>query len=141
MDHTITWTTNIIMPISHLTDYFMGTLLRMSTPSLELKGSSFTLSVLHIHSNNLEQISTELDSKLAQAPQFFIGAPLVLNLSAIAAQVIDIEALAQLLIARKLVIVGVTGASKEQNIQAKQAGLAQIKAGKQTHTPPTANTN
>lgn len=108
----------------------------MSTPSLELKGSSFTLSVLHIHSCDLEQIAAELDSKLAQAPQFFIGAPLVVNLSSVATETMDIGKLSKLLTDRKLVIVGVTGASKEQNTQAKQAGLAQIKAGKQSHTPP-----
>ncbi len=110
--------------------------LGMSTPSLELKGSSFTLSVLHIHSQDLSVIAAELDAKLAQAPQFFIGAPLVVNLSTIAEQPLDILGLKELLTARKLVIVGITGASKEQNDQAKLAGLAQIKQGKQSHTPP-----
>ena len=47
----------------------------MSKPSLELKGASFTLSVLHINSSDLQAVMTELDHKLAQAPQFFLGAP------------------------------------------------------------------
>lgn len=108
----------------------------MSTPSIELKGSSFTLSVLHIHSHDLSTIATELDAKLAQAPQFFIGAPLVINLSSIASDTVDILGLKELLTSRKLVIVGITGASSEQNTQAKQVGLAQVKQGKQSHTPP-----
>lgn len=45
----------------------------MQTSSLELKGSSFTLSVLHIKHQDLDKVAQELDSKLAIAPQFFLG--------------------------------------------------------------------
>ena len=91
----------------------------MSKPSLELKGASFTLSVLHINSSDLQAVMTELDSKLAQAPQFFLGAPLVVNLSAIQHDSLNLSALKDLLISRQLVIVGITGATTVLSKQAK----------------------
>lgn len=110
----------------------------MSKPSLELKGASFTLSVLHINSSDLQAVMTELDSKLAQAPQFFLGAPLVVNLSAIQHDSLNLSALKDLLISRQLVIVGITGATTVLSKQAKDLGLAIVKAGKQSTTPPPA---
>lgn len=110
----------------------------MSKPSLELKGASFTLSVLHINSNDLNTVMTELDRKLAQAPQFFLGAPLVVNLSAIQDNEFNLCALKDLLISRELVIVGITGATTVLSKQAKDLGLAIVKAGKQSSTPPPA---
>lgn len=110
----------------------------MSKPSLELKGASFTLSVLHINSSNLQAVMTELDHKLAQAPQFFLGAPLVVNLSAIQHDSLNLSALKDLLISRQLVIVGITGATTVLSKQAKDLGLAIVKAGKQSTTPPPA---
>lgn len=110
----------------------------MSKSSLELKGASFTLSVLHINSSDLQAVMTELDSKLAQAPQFFLGAPLVVNLSAIQHDSLNLSALKDLLISRQLVIVGITGATTVLSKQAKDLGLAIVKAGKQSSTPPPA---
>ncbi|MEN8615596.1 septum site-determining protein MinC [Shewanella baltica] len=110
----------------------------MSKPSLELKGASFTLSVLHINSSDLQAVMAELDSKLAQAPQFFLGAPLVVNLSAIQHDSLNLSALKDLLISRQLVIVGITGATTVLSKQAKDLGLAIVKAGKQSSTPPPA---
>ena len=110
----------------------------MSKPSLELKGASFTLSVLHINSSDLQAVMTELDHKLAQAPQFFLGAPLVVNLSAIQHDSLNLSALKDLLISRQLVIVGITGATTVLSKQAKDLGLAIVKAGKQSSTPPLA---
>ena len=110
----------------------------MSKPSLELKGASFTLSVLHINSSDLQAVMLELDSKLAQAPQFFLGAPLVVNLSAIQHDSLNLRDLKDLLISRQLVIVGITGATTVISKQAKDLGLAIVKAGKQSSTPPPA---
>ncbi|MCP3127398.1 septum site-determining protein MinC [Shewanella sp. KJ2020] len=110
----------------------------MPKPSLELKGASFTLSVLHINSSDLHAVMAELDSKLAQAPQFFLGAPLVVNLSAIQDNDFDLHGLKELLLSRQLVIVGITGATTVLSNQAKTLGLAIVKAGKQSTTPPPA---
>ncbi len=112
----------------------------MLKPSLELKGASFTLSVLHVNSSDLTAVMAELDNKLAQAPQFFQGAPLVVNLSTIQDNDFDLVALKESLISRQLVIVGITGATTELSNQAKALGLATVKAGKQSVTPPPAPT-
>ncbi|WP_281213708.1 septum site-determining protein MinC [Shewanella insulae] len=108
----------------------------MQKPSLELKGSSFTLSVLHINDADLDGVARELDDKLAIAPQFFLGAPLVINLSAISDPDYNLAGLKDLLISRQLVIVGITGAPSAIANQAKALGLALIKSGKQSQTQP-----
>ena len=98
----------------------------MAKQNLELKATSFTLSVLHINTSNLDIIAAELDNKLAQAPQFFLGAPLVLNLAAIKHSHIDFYALKQLLTDRNLIIVGITDANDEQIAHAKEMAIAVV---------------
>jgi septum site-determining protein MinC len=111
----------------------------MIKQSLELKATSFTLSVLHIKNHNLDALANELDLKLSQAPQFFLGAPLVINLSAVEGENIDLRALKTLLIDRQLIIVGITDSSPEFSEQARALGLAVIKSGKQATEPPLPN--
>ncbi|MBE0015501.1 septum site-determining protein MinC, partial [Raoultella planticola] len=53
----------------------------MSNTPIELKGSSFTLSVVHLHDANPEVIRQALEDKIAQAPAFLRHAPVVVNLS------------------------------------------------------------
>jgi septum site-determining protein MinC len=54
---------------------------RMSNTPIELKGSSFTLSVVHLHDANPEVIRQALEDKIAQAPAFLRHAPVVVNIS------------------------------------------------------------
>ncbi|MFQ6372689.1 septum site-determining protein MinC [Shewanella sp. YIC-542] len=108
----------------------------MQKPALELKCSSFMLSVLHINSAELPHLLQELDKKLAQAPQFFINAPLVLNFSAITHQAIDLLALKEAMAERQLILVGITGADEAQQQQAAQLGIAHLKMGKANTLPP-----
>ncbi|UCX04638.1 septum site-determining protein MinC [Shewanella glacialimarina] len=103
----------------------------MAKQNLELKATSFTLSVLYINNSNLDVVALELDKKLAEAPQFFLGAPLILNLSALDDTPIDLAALKALLNHRQLVIVGITEASIPFSVQAKDLGLAVVRSGKQ----------
>ncbi|QSX35113.1 septum site-determining protein MinC [Shewanella avicenniae] len=105
---------------------------------LELKGSSFTLSVLHINTDKIERLLQELDNKLAQAPQFFQNAPLVLNLSAVEQQNLDIAALKHALQQRKLFVVGVTGVQGILAATAQELGLPVIKSGKELVTKTAA---
>jgi septum site-determining protein MinC len=55
----------------------------MSNTPIELKGSSFTLSVVHLHDANPEVIRQALEDKIAQAPAFLRHAPVVVNISSI----------------------------------------------------------
>lgn len=49
----------------------------MSNTPIELKGSSFTLSVVHLHEAEPEVIRQALEDKIAQAPAF-LNTPLSL---------------------------------------------------------------
>ncbi len=96
----------------------------------EFKGSSFTLSVLHLTDTDPQQIKELLSSKVAQAPQFFQSAPLVVNIEEL--EVIpDFDEIKQIIEDEGFVLVGVTGAQDEQTREAaKLAGLAVMTAGR-----------
>ncbi|MFC3032527.1 septum site-determining protein MinC [Pseudoalteromonas fenneropenaei] len=96
----------------------------MSEQIFELKGNLFTLSVLHLFKFDPEQLVKELDNKISQAPKFFQGAPIVVNLSQVQDAVIDFSALAGLLSNLKLNPVGVCNGSDEQHQVAKEQGLS-----------------
>lgn len=51
----------------------------MSNTPIELKGSSFTLSVVHLHEAEPKVIHQALKDKIAQAPTFFKTCPVVLT--------------------------------------------------------------
>lgn len=53
----------------------------MSNTPIELKGSSFTLSVVHLHDAKPEIIRQAIKDKIAEAPTFLKNAPVVLNVS------------------------------------------------------------
>lgn len=53
----------------------------MSNTPIELKGSSFTLSVVHLHDAHPEVIRKALEEKIAQAPAFLKNAPVVVNVA------------------------------------------------------------
>lgn len=114
----------------------------MPNAVLELKGSSFTLSVLHLNSNNLDHLLTELDAKLAQAPQFFHNAPLVLNLANLGDELPDLAALKNALLQRSLFVVGLTGINAANTEVAHQLNLPIMKSGKdsQRATPAKSTT-
>ncbi len=105
----------------------------------EFKGSSFTLSVLHLTDTDPQQIKELLSSKVAQAPQFFQSAPLVVNIEEL--EVIpDFDEIKQIIEDEGFVLVGVTGAQDEQTREAaKLAGLAVMTAGRSVEsTEPAA---
>lgn len=87
------------------------------------------MSVLHCADLSVATLQTLLNAKLAQAPAFFLQAPIVLNLGDVN-QIPDFTALKSLFVALKLVLVGVTAANPEQKIAAHAAGLAVLQAGK-----------
>ncbi|MGL4473336.1 MAG: septum site-determining protein MinC [Shewanella sp.] len=108
----------------------------MPTPSLELKGSTFTFSVLYINSSDLNQLADELTAKVAQAPQFFAQAPIIVNLSHPLAHALDLSSLFNVIRAHDFIIVGISAASNNHNLEAKDLGVAVVKAGKDAFCPP-----
>lgn len=104
----------------------------MADNGIELKGSTFTLSVLHLTETDPRQIKDLLGSKVAQAPQFFHFAPLVLNVKQLN-YVPDFKALKALIEEEDFVLVGISGASDEaMKAAARAAGLAVMTAGKES---------
>ena len=114
----------------------------MSERSYELKGSVFTMTVLHLEDAVPAQIQQLLEQKASQAPKFFDSAPLVINVELLD-EVPDFSQIMSAILSANFIPVGVTGVkSNEMREAAKQAGLAILTAGKETssdsvalHTP------
>jgi septum site-determining protein MinC len=104
----------------------------------ELKGTTFTISVLHLSDGNPDRIRQLLEAKVAQAPQFFNCAPLVLNVERLS-DIPDFEQLRELVESEDFVLVGITGARDEaMKTAAKAAGLAVMVSGKSRKAEPVA---
>ena len=102
----------------------------MADTGIELKGSTFTLSVLHLTDTDPQQIKELLEAKVAQAPHFFNFAPLVVNVERLESTP-DFESLKDIIEREDFVLVGVTGARDDATkVAAKTAGLAVMTAGK-----------
>lgn len=103
----------------------------MSNTPIELKGSSFTLSVVHLHDTRPEVIQRALEEKIAQAPAFLHHAPVVLNVASLTGQV-NWESLQRAVAATGLFVVGISGckdpALKETILK---AGLPLLNEGKE----------
>ncbi|MBP4041153.1 septum site-determining protein MinC [Aeromonas sp. SrichE-2G] len=102
----------------------------------ELKGTTFTISVLHLSDGNLARIRQLLEAKVAQAPQFFNCAPLVLNVERLT-EIPDFEQLKELVESEDFVLVGITGTRDEaMKTAAKAAGLAVMVSGRSRKAEP-----
>ena len=102
----------------------------------ELKGTTFTISVLHLSDGNPDRIRQLLEAKVAQAPQFFNCAPLVLKVERLS-EIPDFEQLRELVESEDFVLVGITGARDEaMKTAAKAAGLAVMVSGKSRKADP-----
>lgn len=102
----------------------------------ELKGTTFTISVLHISDGEPERIRQLLAEKVAQAPYFFNCAPLVVNVSRLE-HIPDFEQLKELVESEEFVLVGITGArTEEMKTAAKAVGLAVMASGKSRSSEP-----
>ena len=122
----------------------------MSNTPIELKGSSFTLSVVHLHDAKPEVIRQALEDKVAQAPAFLKHAPVVINVSGLEAPV-NWKLLLQAVSSTGLRIVGISGCKDtELKAEIERAGLPLLNEGKKkasraapvaVQTPPPAVQN
>lgn len=103
----------------------------MSNTPIELKGSSFTLSVVHLHEAEPEVIRQALEDKIAQAPAFLKHAPVVINVSGLDAPV-NWPVLQEVVTSTGLRIIGVSGC-KDARLKAEidQMGLPLLTEGKE----------
>ncbi|WP_313080361.1 septum site-determining protein MinC [Atlantibacter sp.] len=110
----------------------------MSNTPIELKGSSFTLSVVHLHDAHPEVIRKALEDKIAQAPAFLKNAPVVVNISNLEGNV-NWQALHDVVLESGLHLVGISGC-KDDALKAEisRAGIALLTEGKDKPARPVA---
>ncbi len=103
----------------------------MSNTPIELKGSSFTLSVVHLHDSRPEVIQQALEEKIAQAPAFLKHAPVVLNVASLEGAV-NWQQIQHAVISTGLHVVGISGC-KNESLKAAitDAGLPLLNEGKE----------
>lgn len=108
----------------------------MSQTPIELKGSSFTLSVVHLHHSQPEVVRQALQDKIDQAPAFLKNAPVVLNVATLTGDV-NWKQLQQAVVSTGLRIVGVSGC-KDENLKRMiaRAGLPVLAEGKEQKRTP-----
>ena len=95
----------------------------MAEASIEFKGSSFTLSVLHLKTSTLSDFRDDLKKKVAQAPDFFYLVPIVVDIERVDSS-IDYQAVKLLVEEFKFIFVGFTGSvSKEQRKLIRELGF------------------
>ncbi|MCP1204696.1 septum site-determining protein MinC [Pantoea sp. B550] len=104
----------------------------MSQTPIEFKGSSFTLSVVHLHHHDPVVIRKALQDKIDQAPDFLKNAPVVLNVATLSADV-NWKQLQQAILATGLRIVGVSGCKDDAlKRMIARAGLPVLAEGKES---------
>jgi len=102
----------------------------MADASIEFKGSSFTLSVLHLKSSKLADIYADLTNKIAQAPDFFYLVPVMVNIEKLACP-IDYQGIKKLVEESNFTFVGFTGAvDKEQRLIMRELGFSFVNTAK-----------
>jgi septum site-determining protein MinC len=103
----------------------------MADANIEFKGSSFTLSVLHLKTSKLVDIQTDLAKKIAQAPDFFYLVPVVVSIEKLTDKV-DYKAIKTLIEEFKFTFVGFTGSvDKEQRKVIRELGFTFINSAKE----------
>ena len=102
----------------------------MSQTPIELKGSNFTLSVVHINHSQPEVVFNALQEKIAQAPAFLSNAPVVVNVSSLS-HTVDWKSMFHAVSRSGLKIVGVSGCKDEQlKAQITSLGTPLLNEGK-----------
>lgn len=106
-----------------------------AAPSFQVRSRSFTAAVLQVEAG--EGFLAALDGRLKLSPQFFAGAPIVLDLARARgfARPEEFAPLLRELRGRKLAVIGVQNGSREQNAAAAAAGLAALPAGRDPTRP------
>jgi len=98
-------------------------------PAAELKGSMFTLTVLHIYHYSVIAIEQDIQQRIAKMPHFFENAPVVIDLGAIRDRTdrINFQDVNSMLRKLHLIPIGVCNGRLEQNTAAIKAGLAVLR--------------
>ena len=111
-----------------------------STPSAasrplicELKGSGFTFTVLKIFDADAARLGAEVARRIDQAPEFFRGASVILDVQAIANDAWQLPEIVTTLRALDLVPIAIRGAGTPRADEARTMGLGVLG---ESHSPP-----
>ncbi|WP_318492493.1 septum site-determining protein MinC [Photobacterium leiognathi] len=108
------------------------------TKTAELKGSSFTLSALHLIDGDIKKATDHLKEKVELAPNFFASAPVVIDISN-AGKDINFKQLKDGIVDAGMIPVGISGCKEpELQKQAKSAGFAIMNAARSVKEQSTA---
>ncbi len=106
----------------------------MADACIEFKGTSFTLSVLHLKTSRLADIRADLVKKVAQAPDFFYLVPIVVNIEKLDSS-IDYQKVKSLIEEFNFTFVGFTGeVEREQRKLIRELGFSFVNTAKNTHS-------
>lgn len=105
-------------------------------PPFDLKGSLFTLTVLHLRQSQMDAIRSHLAQKVKQAPGFFLNAPVVIDLEALrdSSRLVDFAALTSLLRQQGMIPVAVRNGSTEMQAAAAMVGLPALSEARSAGT-------
>jgi septum site-determining protein MinC len=106
---------------------------------IQLKADLMPLTVLQINKTSLTDIEAELNKKIEQAPQYFVHAPVVIDIHNIDNKdELNLAELCDTLKSCKIIPVGIKGIEKKHHDSAIKQGLAIINAkSKSTLETPT----
>jgi septum site-determining protein MinC len=97
--------------------------------AFKLKGTAPALTLLYMLTENLDAVERQLSDHLRQMPQFFLYAPIVVDLTELGNARVDLARLAELLRRHNLVPVAVRNPTDSQQVQAVSAGWAILQSG------------
>jgi septum site-determining protein MinC len=97
--------------------------------AFRLKGTAPALTLLYMLTEDLDAVEKQLADHLRLMPQFFLYAPMLVDLTELGERRIDLAGLAALLRRHKLVPVAVRNPTDAQQVQAVQAGWAVLQSG------------
>lgn len=97
--------------------------------AFRLKGTAPALTLLYMLTEDLDAVEKQLSDHLRLMPQFFLYAPMLVDLTELGDRRIDLGGLAALLRRHKLVPVAVRNPTDAQQVQAVQAGWAVLQSG------------
>src|SRR5688572_28383925 len=96
--------------------------------AFKLKGTAPALTLLYMLTEDLDAVERQLSDHLRQMPQFFLYAPIVVDLTELGNARVDLARLAELLRKHKLVPVAVRNPTDSQQVQAVTAGWAVLQS-------------
>uniref|UniRef100_UPI004055F482 septum site-determining protein MinC n=1 Tax=Candidatus Electronema sp. TaxID=2698783 RepID=UPI004055F482 len=95
----------------------------------DLKGAAFTIPVLSLRRNDLDELSAQLAEKVRQAPDFFHNAPVVVSLRELDEdEELDLALLIRIVRERGFLPVGITGGPERLKKRAAAMELAALAA-------------